>query len=241
MELQAAKAEGDLPGLAFLDTARGVNPIVQKLPFRHQEKWVIAGAAYKHQNQVNYPPFCFFVDFVTQQARIANDPSFSLSTNTDIALRTERIAWKPNRQREVSIHKTEVSPRATFDMGESPTKPDDSEKLCLSQKKPHPLRKCRAFREKPIDECKTLLKENNVCFKCLSSSSHIAKNCKLNVQCFECKSNRHNTALHPGPAPWQQEAGPASEHGGEGDEASAQSQVTNKCIKVCGGELTDCS
>ncbi|XP_043105115.1 uncharacterized protein LOC122351832 [Puntigrus tetrazona] len=34
MELQSAKAEGDLPGLAFLDTARGVNPIVQKLPFR---------------------------------------------------------------------------------------------------------------------------------------------------------------------------------------------------------------
>ena len=32
MELQDAKAEGDLPGLAFLDTARGVNPIVQKLP-----------------------------------------------------------------------------------------------------------------------------------------------------------------------------------------------------------------
>ncbi|XP_053086862.1 uncharacterized protein LOC128317648 [Pangasianodon hypophthalmus] len=28
MELQSAKSEGDLPGLAFLDTARGVNPIV---------------------------------------------------------------------------------------------------------------------------------------------------------------------------------------------------------------------
>lgn len=33
MELQAAKDEGDLYGLSFLDTARGVNPIVQKLPF----------------------------------------------------------------------------------------------------------------------------------------------------------------------------------------------------------------
>lgn len=38
MEVQAAKAEGDLPGLAFLDTARGVNPIVQKLPVRLQDK-----------------------------------------------------------------------------------------------------------------------------------------------------------------------------------------------------------
>ena len=171
MELQAAKAEGDLPGLAFLDTARGVNPIVQKLLF--------CLAAYKRQNQVNYPPFGFFVNFLCQQAHIANDPSFSLIGNTDIAPRTEKTAWKPNRQREVSIHKTEVSPRATSDMGEPPTKYNDSDKLCLLHKKPHPLYKCRAFREKPIDERRTLLKENNVCFKCLSSSSHIAKNCKL--------------------------------------------------------------
>lgn len=120
-------------------------------------------------------------------------------------------------------HKTEVSPRAT----------SDTDLRTLN------ARKCRAFREKPIDERKTLLKENNVCFKCLSSSSHIAKNCKLNVQCFECKSNRHNTALHPGPASWQQEAVPASEHGGEEDKASSQSHVTNKCTEVCGGELTD--
>ncbi|XP_036003031.1 uncharacterized protein LOC118566091 isoform X1 [Fundulus heteroclitus] len=239
MELQAAKAEGDLPGLAFLDTARGVNPIVQKLPSRLQDKWVIAGAAYKSQNKVNYPPFGFFVDFVSQQACIANDPSFSLIGNPDTAPRTEKTAWKPNRQREVSVHKTEVSPRATSDTGEPPTKSDDSDKLCLLHKKPHPLRKCRAFREKTIDERKTLLKENNVCFKCLSSSSHIAKNCRLNVQCLECKSDRHNTALHPGPAAWQQEAGPASEHGGEEDAASSQSQITNKCTKVCGGELTD--
>lgn len=241
MELQAAKAEGDLPGLAFLDTSRGVNPIVQKLPPRLQDKWVIAGAAYKRQKQVSYPPFGFFVDFVSEQARIANDPSFSLIGNTDMAPRTEKTAWKPNRQREVSVHKTEVSPRATSDTGEPPTKSDDGDKLCLLHKKPHPLRKCRAFREKPIDERKTLLKENNVCFKCLSSSSHIAKNCKVNVQCFECKSSRHNTALHPGPAPWQLRAGPTAEHGGEeeGDEASPRSQVTNKCTKVCGGELTD--
>ncbi|XP_036007876.1 uncharacterized protein LOC118567277 [Fundulus heteroclitus] len=205
MELQAAKAEGDLPGLAFLDTARGVNPIVQKLPSRLQDKWVIAGAAYKSQNKVNYPPFGFFVDFVSQQARIANDSSFSFIGNPDTAPRTEKTAWKPNRQREVSVHKTEVSPRATSDTGEPPTKSDDSDKLCLLHKKPHPL----------------------------------PKNCRLNVQCLECKSDRHNTALHPGPAPWQQEAGPASEHGGEEDAASSQSQITNKCTKVCGGELTD--
>lgn len=239
MELQAAKAEGDLPGLAFLDTPRGVNPVVLKLPFRLQEKWVLAGTAYKRQYQVNYPPFAFFVDFVNQQARIANDPGFSFIANTDTALRAERATWKSNRQREIAVHKTEVSHSDASDTGEPPTQSDDWDKLCLLHKKPHPLRKCRAFRGKPIDERRILLKENNVCFKCLSSSSHMAKNCKIHVQCMECKSDRHSTALHPGPAPWQRQTGPVSEHGGEEGEALLQSHVTNKCTKVCGGELTD--
>ena len=241
MELQAAKADGDLPGLSFLDTTRGVNPIAQKLPFRLQEKWASVGASFKRQNRVPYPPFAYFVDFVSQQAGIMNDPSFSFIAHADTTSRTEKTAWKSNRQREVSVHKTEVSPRATSDTGEPPTRLDDSDKLCLLHKKPHPLRKCRAFREKPIEERKTMLKENNVCFKCCSSTSHIAKNCRIKIQCSECKSERHNTALHPGPAPWMQEADPAPEHGGEEQESSrshSQSHVTNNCTKVCGGQLT---
>lgn len=31
-ELQAAQAEGFVPGLLYLDTASGINPIVEKLP-----------------------------------------------------------------------------------------------------------------------------------------------------------------------------------------------------------------
>ena len=63
-ELQVAKAEGDLEGLAFLDTARGVNPIVQKLPYNLQEKWIAQGSRYKQQHNVPFPLFSFFVDFV---------------------------------------------------------------------------------------------------------------------------------------------------------------------------------
>ena len=88
------------------------------------------GAADKHQNQVSYAPFGFFVDFVSQQARIANDPSFSLIGYTDMAPRTEKTEWKPNRQR-VSVHKTDVLPRATSDKIEPPTSYSDGDKLCL--------------------------------------------------------------------------------------------------------------
>ncbi|XP_026159937.1 uncharacterized protein LOC113128663 [Mastacembelus armatus] len=40
MELLAAKDDGYLPGLAYLDTPRGIKPIVEKLPPRLQEKWL---------------------------------------------------------------------------------------------------------------------------------------------------------------------------------------------------------
>ncbi len=38
LELEYAKAGGYLPGLAYLDTSCGVNPILEKLPFSLQEK-----------------------------------------------------------------------------------------------------------------------------------------------------------------------------------------------------------
>ncbi len=38
LELEYAKAGGYLSGLAYLDTSRGVNPILEKLPFSLQEK-----------------------------------------------------------------------------------------------------------------------------------------------------------------------------------------------------------
>ena len=67
MELQAAKSEGTLLGLAYLDTARGISGIVQKLPFGLQEKWMSLGYAYKTQNRIAFPPFSVVVDLICQQ------------------------------------------------------------------------------------------------------------------------------------------------------------------------------
>ena len=239
LELQSAKDEGDLLGLAFLDTARGANPIVQKLPFRLQEKWASVGAAYKRQNHVPYPPFAYFVNFVSQEARIGNDPSFSFVSHIDSAHRFEKTDWKSSKQREVSVHKTEAFSRVPIGTEELSKESDDCEKLCPIHRKPHPLRKCRAFRERPIEARKSILKENNVCFKCCSSQSHIAKYCKDKVQCSECDSEKHHTALHPGPAPWLGQVNDASEHGGEREERPPRFQVNSTCTGVCGEDQTD--
>lgn len=125
MELQSTKAKGDLRGLAFLDTARVVNPIVQKLPFGLQEKWISIGSNYKQQYHVLFPPFAF-VDFIIQQARIRNDPSFNLVAN--VPAKADKVPWKQSRQREVSVPKTEVSPTTSADSDKPIKKAKNSER-----------------------------------------------------------------------------------------------------------------
>ncbi len=138
----------------------------------------------------------------------------------------------------MSVHKTEVLPNSSYESYGNAKKTDDCNKLCPVHKKPHALLKCRAFREKRIEERRTFLKESNICFRCCVSSAHFAKQCKTKVQCSECGNDNRNTALHPGPAPWSKETDPDVEHGGE-QGASLPSEITSKCTQVCGGNLTD--
>ena len=53
MELLSAKNDGYLPGLSYLDTPRGINPIVEKLTMNLQEKWLSTGSRYKEHDAVS--------------------------------------------------------------------------------------------------------------------------------------------------------------------------------------------
>jgi len=77
LELEAARADGFLPGLNYLDTSRGITPIVQKLPYFLHDKWVSVASHYKEKYHTSYPPFSFFAKFVFDQAKTLNDPSFA--------------------------------------------------------------------------------------------------------------------------------------------------------------------
>lgn len=56
MEILAAKQDDDLAGLSYLDTPRGVNPIIQKLPFSLQEKWLTVGSSTKRTTEFPFHP-----------------------------------------------------------------------------------------------------------------------------------------------------------------------------------------
>ncbi|KAM7373874.1 hypothetical protein PAMP_006564 [Pampus punctatissimus] len=223
IEIQGAKEDGYLTGLSYLDTSRGIGPIVDKLPYGLQEKWVSSGSWYKEENNSCFPPFSYFCDFVCYEAKKRNDPSFIRQSSSANPTKPERLSVKNfNTNKSITVHKTDVS-----------TINNDPNQNCPLHDKPHPLKKCRTFRNKFINDRKAFLKQKGICFKCCSSTSHVAKDCKSSVKCFECESTYHDAAMHPGPQPAK--APPAlQENGGEGEDGSNVTDVRTSCTEVCG-------
>lgn len=109
-EIQGAKEGGYLTGLSYLDTSRGIGPVVDKLPYGLQEKWVSSGSWYKEQNNGCFPPFIYFCDLVCYEAKKRNDPSFIHQNSGTNPTRAERLHVKSfNTNKPVTVHKTDVS------------------------------------------------------------------------------------------------------------------------------------
>ncbi|XP_056410980.1 uncharacterized protein LOC130352649 [Hyla sarda] len=237
LEIEAAKSSGYLPGLSYLDTARGVDPIIEKLPFNLQERWVTQASRYKKEHRVAFPSFAFLAEFIVDQAETRNDPSFAfLNKRTASSPKVEQKHPTPYKERRatVSVRKTEVSPESAVNQEDSASKKvEEPDKICLIHNKPHPLRKCRSFRSKTLEERKAYLKDNHICFRCCASIQHLAKDCTKTIKCTECNSDKHLSALHPGPPPCKQEVPATQEdHGGEQGESTTPA-VTSKCTEIC--------
>ncbi|PIK48185.1 hypothetical protein BSL78_14928 [Apostichopus japonicus] len=211
LELECAMRDGTLPGLSYLDSAGGVKRIVEKLPPGLQDKWRSKGARYKEDYNVTFPPFSVFSRFVRQEAKILNDPSFEVNSSAG------RFAY-PERVKTHITGMIESSPASG---------------QCPIHKKPHPLLKCRAFLSMPLEERKACLMENRLCFRCMATSDHVARNCKVSVKCAECGSVRHNTALHVDQAFFRDTQVTKGDNGGEQNSSS----VTSKCTEICGDNL----
>lgn len=235
-ELSAAKQDGFLPGLAYLDTARGVAPVVDKLPYNLQEKWMFYGSQVKQEQGIPFPPFSVFVNFIHQQAKARNDPSFTISPTTAKKDKPKNHPGYTNQP--VTVHKMQVA--ESSNTSEPKVDAADPSRYCSIHKKPHPLGKCRSFRDKLLPDRKQYLKDNSICFRCCASTAHIAKNCNTVITCAECKSDKHTEALHPGPSPWKAKPySPTSDDGREGEDSQpSQEAVSASCTEVCGNGVS---
>lgn len=174
--------------LSYFNSSIGVNPIINKLPFHLQEKWIAKASNYKKLNKVPFPPFSYFVTFVREMSEIRNDPAFVFTNSRQPALK-----------RPVYSKKSEVSTD------------NNNNARCPYHKADHSIHDCRAFRAKPFFERKNFLQSKNICTRCCTSTSHTAKDCQVKIQCTACGSVYHTTALHINKGP----SSSPSMHGGE--------------------------
>ncbi|KAL7855848.1 hypothetical protein AOLI_G00194520 [Acnodon oligacanthus] len=137
LELDSAKAEGCLPGLCYLDAACGIHPILEKLPFSIQEKWMVQGTRYKQEHHVSFPPFSFFSSFIHAEAKMRNDHSFQLTSGNTALLKTERFQRGTVRN-PIMVHKTELD-SVKNDVRGATKRFEDPNRNCPLHKKPHPL------------------------------------------------------------------------------------------------------
>lgn len=228
LDINSAKEEGYLNGLSYLDTARGIAPIVDKPPFGLQDKWMMEGSRYKQQYKVTFPPFTFFLDFIEIQAKARNDPSFNLPLPASTGIKKDKYGESQNiNRRTVSVHKTDVTAPSI----------EGPDKRCPVHNKPHALQQCRGFRETPLHERKTILRQHKICFKCCASNKHVARNCEAAEKCSECDSDKHPTALHPDTPHLPKSPQHQADHGGESQEGQRET-VVSSCTEVCGEGFT---
>ena len=151
-----------------------------------------------------------------KQCKLRNDPSLSVTTTPSQQNKTKDS--KTNK--EIKANKTVLSSQVSTDSGLS---------RCPIHKAQHTLNKCRTFMLKPHNEKTKLLRELKVCFKCLTSTEHISKNCPKKVICAKCNKS-HATAMHIETS--------STPHGGESEkvemsEKGDKSAISNKCTEIC--------
>ena len=243
LELQCAKNDGGLKGLKTLDEPAYLRPVAAKLPEDLRGRWQRHAFKHKTQYHVDFPPFNEFSQFIQEIARERNDPYLTME-NTDKSANLCRDSYPAksissrNTRQGISTAKTDIASRKPPEKEKS-TKNDPS-KWCFLHESPHPLRVCRELRRKPYCERMDLLAQHHICFRCVSSSCHTAKDCTFTPECGICHSDRHVTALHiDEPKQGSHVFNKAEKKHGE-EQATGNSQgteppaVTNRCTEVCG-------
>lgn len=153
--------------------------ILSRLPKGIQGKFVERLNSLERQGQV-MPSFEDVVDFLRDRAHVVNHPFLSQSSQPISKL-----------QEKQPIKSTYVKSSTFVTTTTTPTK-----EPCLVCSKDHRLYQCDAFKAKSSRERTELVKNNRLCFNCLSSNHHV-KQCKSTGRCRVSGCGKpHHTLLH---------------------------------------------
>ncbi|CAH8492347.1 unnamed protein product [Schistosoma haematobium] len=170
-----------------LNSSRTIETMVLKLPTHIQQEWL--KVAYKIIRGGREPLFTDLVDFVKEQADIAN---------TRYGLLVNRGSNSDDRDVDVLKRKISTDYNAARISYESAS--DDNALLrsssCLECSSNHSLDQCQKFKDKNVRERKEFVLRHKLCNVCLKAN-HVAKNCRSPRSCaVEGCGWRHHTLLH---------------------------------------------
>ena len=188
---------------------------------------------------MDFPSFNEFSQFIQEIARERNDPYLTME-NTGKSANLCRDSYPAksissrNTRQGISTAKTDIASRKPPEKEKS-TKNDPS-KWCFLHESPHPLRVCRELRSKPYCERMDLLAQHHICFRCVSSSTHIAKDCTFTPECgaCDCASYRRARERQSGIQQGGEEARRGAGDGERSSQGTEPPAVTNRCTEVCG-------
>lgn len=181
-----AEAIPHIKGLEILNDCEENHKLLKKLPEWITRKWsrIIVEEL---DASGNYPDFSCFTEFLNKEARIACNPVTSpLLINSKSQ---DERSLKKARAFNIKVQKGN-STNEQNEMSNSKTKLPCS--VCKDES--HSIVKCPTFSTKTMEEKRTFIRENNLCFGCLKRG-HSSKDCKRRHTCSTC-SRRHPTCLH---------------------------------------------
>ena len=188
---------------------------MEKLPFHIQNKWVSTASKYKNENNVLFPPFHVWCNFIQETSVMLNDPALCISS-FDSQIFDNNIQHSST----VKAYKTETDIMFVADS-------------CPIHRNTvsHKLIDCITFMSRPLVDREKYLQDNNICPKCLNSVSHTMSECSETVKCSQCNSEDHPVALHyfqDHERLQHTSEQPVKDNGRERD------HVSTSCTEICG-------
>ena len=180
---QCGTAKRSFSSLRVLDDEAENIDMCKKLPAWLARQWARKVSAHRDATG-DYPSFLHFVDFLSQEDRIAHDP---------VSRALQKAEGVKDRGRGTSFFAEQrISPPAaggqvSFGAGRSFGK-------CLFCGDKHSIQVCKGFKEETIESRQRFVQENRLCFSCLVKG-HIARDCRDKKICLICQGG-HPTSMH---------------------------------------------
>ena len=185
------RCEGAMQSMKYmedLNSTRLLQEVSTKLPFKSGSRWCrqARDVLKKTERTVSFHDL---VEFVREEADLANDPVFSpeaLKSKKNKAPDRSRVMRSQGANSFASFS-SRTPPRESRGRPNAEQEPKQ-QSSCVFCGGNHPPHKCGELSRKSIDERLALVRSKGLCFGCLKRG-HQSKNCRARLNCEKCGSS----------------------------------------------------